>query len=67
MFTEEFLVYETYDILPYVLFFNSRLSERTYSLWGFMASHMNEYINPLYVADETPGTLIPILCPQNIK
>ncbi|KRT85970.1 hypothetical protein AMK59_1064 [Oryctes borbonicus] len=44
-----------------------RLSERTYSLWGDMASQMNEYVNPLYVADETPGTLVPVLCSQNIK
>lgn len=32
-----------------------------------MANHMNEYINPLYAEDESPGTLFPVLCPQNIK
>jgi len=32
-----------------------------------MANHMNEYINPVYLEDETPGILVPNLCPQNIK
>ncbi|KAK5644181.1 hypothetical protein RI129_008026 [Pyrocoelia pectoralis] len=44
-----------------------RLSERTFSLWGYMSYHMSEYINPVYVEDETPGILIPNLCPQNIR
>lgn len=44
-----------------------RLSERTYSLWGYMFKHVNEYVNPLYSAESTPGTLIPNLSPQNIK
>ncbi|OWF52869.1 myotubularin-related protein 8-like isoform X2 [Mizuhopecten yessoensis] len=25
-----------------------RLSERTYSLWGYISRHMNEFLNPLY-------------------
>lgn len=44
-----------------------RLSERTYSLWGYMANHMNEYINPLYSPEDTPGLLIPNVMPQSIK
>lgn len=44
-----------------------RLSERTFSLWGYMANHMNEYINPLYSALATPDILIPNIAPQNIK
>ncbi|KAF2896064.1 hypothetical protein ILUMI_10108 [Ignelater luminosus] len=44
-----------------------RLSERTFSLWGYMDYHLNEYINPVYLEDETPGILVPNLCPQNIK
>ncbi|XP_046395380.1 myotubularin-related protein 6 isoform X1 [Ischnura elegans] len=44
-----------------------RLSERTYSLWGYMANHMNEYINPLYKPDAHPDILIPNLAPQNIR
>lgn len=46
---------------------NFRLSERTFSLWGYMANHMNEYMNPLYCAEETPGTIVPNLFPQNIR
>ncbi|KAG8233295.1 hypothetical protein J437_LFUL012230 [Ladona fulva] len=44
-----------------------RLSERTYSLWGYMANHMNEYLNPLYKPDSHTGILMPNLAPQNIK
>jgi myotubularin-related protein 6/7/8 len=44
-----------------------RLSERTFSLWGYMANHMNEYINPLYSALATPDILTPNIAPQNIK
>lgn len=44
-----------------------RLSERTFSLWGYMANHLNEYINPLYSPEESPDVLIPNLIPQNIK
>ncbi|KAF7280256.1 hypothetical protein GWI33_006252 [Rhynchophorus ferrugineus] len=44
-----------------------RLSERTYSLWGYMANHLDEYINPLYDPQETPKVLSPQLIPQNIK
>lgn len=44
-----------------------RLAEKTYSLWGYMANHLNEYVNPLYDIDETPGVLSPNLFPQNIR
>lgn len=32
-----------------------------------MDYHMNEYINPVYLEEESPGLLVPNLCPQNIK
>ncbi|XP_065158473.1 myotubularin-related protein 6 isoform X2 [Atheta coriaria] len=44
-----------------------RLAERTFSIWGHMATHENEYLNPLYEEAETPGLLRPNLFPQNIK
>ncbi|KAF5273010.1 hypothetical protein FQA39_LY18767 [Lamprigera yunnana] len=44
-----------------------RLAERTFSLWGYMAYHMSEYVNPVYIEEETPGILVPNLCPQNIS
>lgn len=44
-----------------------RLSERTYSLWGYMANHLDEYINPLYDGNDTPTVLTPQLIPQNIR
>uniref|UniRef100_A0A1B6DT04 phosphatidylinositol-3,5-bisphosphate 3-phosphatase n=1 Tax=Clastoptera arizonana TaxID=38151 RepID=A0A1B6DT04_9HEMI len=46
--------------------FDLRLSERTYSLWGYMANRMNEYINPLY-SDSPSDFLKPNLISQNIK
>ncbi|GLH05028.1 Putative phosphatidylinositol 3-phosphate 3-phosphatase myotubularin mtm1 [Gryllus bimaculatus] len=44
-----------------------KLSERTFSLWGYMANHMNEYINPLYSTDANPDVLVPNISPQNIR
>ncbi|KAH1028043.1 myotubularin-related protein 8 isoform X2 [Dendroctonus ponderosae] len=44
-----------------------RVWERSYSLWGLMANHLDEYLNPLYDANETPGALSPQLIPQNIR
>ncbi|XP_019877155.1 myotubularin-related protein 8 [Aethina tumida] len=44
-----------------------RLNEKTYSLWGYMANHLSEYINPLYDEDTKDKILTPNLCPQNIK
>lgn len=43
-----------------------RLSESTFSLWGFMANHLNEYINPLY-RPEMDEIIRPNLAPQSIK
>ncbi|EZA54228.1 hypothetical protein DMN91_000584 [Ooceraea biroi] len=48
-----------------------RLSERTYSLWGYLANNMNEYINPIYRCnrynnEESVDVLRPKLAPQSI-
>lgn len=44
-----------------------RLSERTFSLWGYMANHLNEYKNPLYNPKAYPDVLKPDLSAQNIR
>jgi myotubularin-related protein 6/7/8 len=44
-----------------------RLHERSYSLWGYIANHKNEFLNPLYAAEENTEALTPNLAPQNIK
>ncbi|KAL1459046.1 hypothetical protein WDU94_011058 [Cyamophila willieti] len=44
-----------------------RLNERTYSLWGYMANNMEDYINPLYSPDAYPDFIRPDLSPQNIR
>ncbi|XP_071086998.1 phosphatidylinositol-3,5-bisphosphate 3-phosphatase MTMR6-like isoform X1 [Haliotis cracherodii] len=46
-----------------------RLNERTYSLWGYLAKHMNEYINPLFKKEYeiSHPVLIPNTRPQCIK
>lgn len=43
-----------------------RLSELTFSLWGYMANHLNEYVNPLY-RPEINSIIRPNLAPQSIK
>lgn len=43
-----------------------RLAERTYSLWGYMTNHLNEYVNPLY-RPEMDEILRPNLAPQIIQ
>lgn len=43
-----------------------RMSESTYSLWGYMSNHLNEYINPLY-RPEMDEIIRPNLAPQSIK
>lgn len=43
-----------------------KLSERTYSLWGYMANRLNEYINPLYKPN-VDDFIKPNLAPQCIK
>ncbi|XP_041970088.1 myotubularin-related protein 8 isoform X2 [Aricia agestis] len=44
-----------------------RLSERTFSLWGYMASHLNEYKNPLYNPKAHPELIKPDLSAQSIR
>lgn len=44
-----------------------KLTEKTFSLWGFMANHMNEYLNPLYKPGEVDDIIVPNLAPQCIK
>uniref|UniRef100_A0A1B0FPT2 phosphatidylinositol-3,5-bisphosphate 3-phosphatase n=1 Tax=Glossina morsitans morsitans TaxID=37546 RepID=A0A1B0FPT2_GLOMM len=43
-----------------------KLTERTFSLWGYMANHLNEYINPLYKPN-VDETIKANLAPQCIK
>lgn len=43
-----------------------KLSEQTFSLWGYMANHLNEYVNPLY-RPEINAIIRPNLAPQSIK
>lgn len=43
-----------------------KLAEKTFSLWGYMANHMNEYVNPLY-RPEINAIILPNLAPQSIK
>ncbi|SPP74768.1 myotubularin-related protein 6 isoform X2 [Drosophila guanche] len=43
-----------------------KLAERTFSLWGFMANHLNEYINPLYKPN-VDEAIKANLAPQCIK
>nr|XP_006824875.1 PREDICTED: myotubularin-related protein 8-like [Saccoglossus kowalevskii] len=46
-----------------------RLSEETYSLWGYLQSRMTDYVNPLYRKDHsvTKGVMIPNTSPQCFK
>lgn len=44
-----------------------KLAERTYSLWGYMANHLNEYVNPFYRPGEMEDIIRPNLSPQVIK
>lgn len=45
---------------------NLRLSEKTYSLWGYMWQNVNDFVNPLY--NETKnGVLRPKTTPQFIR
>ncbi|CAG0918631.1 unnamed protein product [Notodromas monacha] len=44
-----------------------RLSEKTYSLWGYVATHMDDFINPIYaVEDSKLHVLQPTLSPQGL-
>ncbi|XP_074649739.1 phosphatidylinositol-3,5-bisphosphate 3-phosphatase MTMR6-like isoform X2 [Tubulanus polymorphus] len=46
-----------------------RLAERTYSLWGYMAKNLGDYINPLYKkeCEITHSVLKPNSSPQTFK
>ncbi|XP_035231649.1 myotubularin-related protein 6-like [Stegodyphus dumicola] len=43
-----------------------RLSERTYSLWGYLMNHLSEFLNPLYRRD-LDDVLHPSPAPQTMK
>ncbi|XP_017868151.1 PREDICTED: myotubularin-related protein 6 isoform X3 [Drosophila arizonae] len=43
-----------------------KLAERTFSLWGYMSNHLNEYINPLYKPN-VDESIKANLAPQCIK
>lgn len=45
----------------------NRVKERTYSLWGYIANHMNEYLNPLYRPETNVGFIQPNIAPQTFK
>ncbi|MPC39636.1 hypothetical protein E2C01_033181 [Portunus trituberculatus] len=53
--------------IPAVQKLREELSERTYSLWGFIRSHVTEYRNPLYRRDSTTDVLRLTLCPQSVR
>ncbi|CAL8081785.1 unnamed protein product [Orchesella dallaii] len=44
-----------------------RLEEKTYSFWGYIATHMNEYLSPLYKPDLNVGFIEPNVAPQTFK
>lgn len=44
-----------------------KLAERTYSLWGYMTNHLNEYVNALYRPGEADDIIRPNLSPQVLK
>lgn len=47
-----------------------KLSETTYSLWGYIGNHLEEFENPLYQpngSSETEAVMIPNLMPQIIQ
>ena len=50
----------------YGVFSCYQLSDRTYSLWGNIASHLDEFLNPLYKSEAYPDLLEPNLTPSNI-
>lgn len=64
-FARKWAYFET-NVMDFIFFFY-RLNERTFSLWGFMANHMSEYMNPLYAPEQHSDLLKPNLAPQNFK
>ena len=57
--------YELVIFIPTLYLY--RVEEKTYSLWGYIANHMNEYLNPLYRPDYNIGFIQPNLAPQTYK
>lgn len=51
----------------YNLYF--RLSERTYSLWGYITKHMSEFLNPFYKKsyEHQEPVIMPNTSPQCVK
>ncbi len=44
-----------------------KLREKTYSLWGYLVAHNDEFVNPLYDRASQADILKPNLQPQNIQ
>ena len=44
-----------------------KLKENTYSLWGYLVTHNDEFVNPLYDRETQSQILTLNLSPQNIK
>lgn len=44
-----------------------KLKEKTYSLWGYLVAHNDEFVNPLYENNTVTHVLRPSLLPQNIR
>ena len=44
-----------------------KLTETTYSLWGYLVTHNDEFVNPLYDRETQSQILTLNLSPQNIK
>ena len=41
--------------------------DKTYSLWGFLVSNYDDFVNPVYDKDSSGDVLRPNTAPQNIK
>jgi len=44
-----------------------KLSDKSYSLWGFLTNSADEFVNPLYDNAITGGVLTPSVSPQSIR
>ena len=44
-----------------------RLSEKTYSLWGYLIANNDEFTNPLYESSTQGDVLRPQIAPQSIR
>ena len=44
-----------------------QLSEKTYSLWGYLIANNDEFTNPLYDPSSQSDVLRPTIAPQFIK